>query len=108
VLTHGQPDSEWAWRFRLLRGDILIAQLRLSDVQPILGASLPGGHPFDRLRARQKYLEAKAQVSRGQLPDALETLTQALSSAPAEWDDVRMDAEVLGGQVRLRTRALVE
>src|SRR5580704_4254468 len=102
ALTRSQPDSVWAWRLRLLRGEILAAQLKLPEVLPLLSASLPGGSQFDRLRVRQKYLEAKTRVMEGQLPGALDTLDNAISPAPAEWDDVRLDVEVLGGQVRLR------
>jgi CHAT domain-containing protein/Tfp pilus assembly protein PilF len=102
ALTRRQPDSVWAWRLRLLRGEILVAQLKLPEVLPLLSASLPAGSQFDRLRVRQKYLEAKTQVTQGQLQGALDTLDNAISPAPAEWDDLRLDVEVLGGQVRLR------
>jgi CHAT domain-containing protein/tetratricopeptide (TPR) repeat protein len=63
---------------------------------------VPGGSEVDRLRGRQKYIEARTQVIRGQLQAALDTLDSAVSPAPAEWDDVRLDVEVFGGQVRLR------
>jgi CHAT domain-containing protein len=102
ALTRSQPDSVWAWRLRLLREEILVAQLRLPEVLPLLSVSLPGGSQFDRLRVRQKYIEARTQVIQGRLQGALDTMDNATSAAPAEWDDVRLDVEVLGGQVRLR------
>src|SRR5438309_3411021 len=78
ALIRSQPDSVWAWRLRLLRGEILVAQLRLPEVQPLLRASLPGGSQFDRLRVRQKYIEAKTQVSQGQIQGALDILDNAV------------------------------
>src|SRR6185503_18729624 len=58
-----RPDSEWAWTFRLLRGEILLLQRQPSEVLPLISAPLPAGQSFDRLRARQKYLEALVQRS---------------------------------------------
>jgi CHAT domain-containing protein/tetratricopeptide (TPR) repeat protein len=100
-LMRGEPDSELAWRFRLLRAEIEIARLNFPGALPLLSAPLPGGPRFDSLRAQQKYLEAKVLLARGQLPSALDALDKALRLAPSA-RDVRLDVEVLGGQIRMR------
>ena len=40
-----QADSEWSWRFRLLRGDILISGRNLSEVRALVHAALPPRPP---------------------------------------------------------------
>src|ERR1700730_8183668 len=100
-LTRGEPDSQQAWKFRLLRAEIDIARLKFEGALPFLSAPLPGGREFDALRARQKYLEAKILVARRQLPGALDALDKALQLAPPG-NDVRLDIEVVGGQVRMQ------
>jgi CHAT domain-containing protein len=100
-LMRGEPDSERAWKFRLLRAEIAIARLNFPEALPLLSAPLPGGPEFDSLRAQQQYLEAKVLLARGQLPSALDALDKALRLAPSA-RDVRLDAEVLGGQIRMR------
>jgi CHAT domain-containing protein len=106
-LTRGEPDSQQAWKFRLLRAEIDIARLKFEGALPFLSAPLPGGREFDALRARQKYLEAKILVARRQLPSALDALDKALQLAPPE-DNLRLDVEVVGGQVRLQLERWAE
>src|SRR4029079_7748885 len=67
-------DSEWAWTFRLLRGEILLQQRDPAHALSLIAATLPQGHTFDRLRARQKYLQALVQRSQNRFADALATL----------------------------------
>jgi tetratricopeptide (TPR) repeat protein len=100
-LTQRNPDSEWAWKFRLLRGEILLLQNQPSEVEAIVRAPMPAGAPFDPLRARQKYLEALLQRSRKQFADALATLDGAQRVAAAS-ADTQLDIAWLGGQIRLR------
>jgi len=94
------PDSTWPWTFRLLRAESLILQLNAKAARTDLTATLPPSAEFDSLRARQKYLQARAEVTEGRLQPALAILDDALRlpSAP----DVRFDLGVLAGQVRLR------
>ena len=70
-LALAQPDSEWAWTFRLLRGEILLLQRQPAEVAPLVSASLPAAPSFDRLRARQKYLEALLLRSQNRFADAI-------------------------------------
>jgi CHAT domain-containing protein len=107
ALVRGEPDSQQAWKFRLLRAEIEIARLNFAEALPVLSAPLPAGPEFDALRARQKYLEAKILVARRQLPGALDALDKALQLAPLA-RDVRLDVEVLGGQVRMRLERWAE
>jgi CHAT domain-containing protein len=101
ALLRGEPDSQQAWKIRLLRAEIEIARLNFAEALPLLSAPLPAGPEFDALRARQKYLEAKILVARRQLPGALDALDKALQLAPSA-RDVRLDVEVLGGQIGMR------
>src|SRR5258708_700057 len=61
TLMQSAPESEWAWKFRLLRAETLISQLKLSDVAPLFASPLPGNAAFDSLRARRTYLGALVQ-----------------------------------------------
>src|SRR6266849_3112436 len=98
-----QSQSERAWALRLLRVEILIAQLQLPEALSVLRLPIPAGGRFDPLRARQKYLEARTQMIQGHLTEALDTLDKALLIAPSA-RDVRFDVDVLAGQICLRTR----
>src|SRR6186997_2864075 len=59
-LSLAQPDTEWAWTFRLFGGEILLLQHQQpSEALPLVNAAVPSGTAFDGVRARQKYLEAR-------------------------------------------------
>ncbi|HMF94739.1 MAG TPA: CHAT domain-containing protein [Vicinamibacterales bacterium] len=100
-ITLAPQDSEWGWKFRLLRGEILLLQRQPADVLPVIDATLPDGPAFDRLRARQKFLEALVQRSQNRFADALVTLEGArrLSGGAR---DVQFDVAWLDGQLRMR------
>ena len=95
------PDSTWAWRFRFLRGEILLLQHQPTEVLPLVGAPLPEGPAFDPLRARQKYLEALVQRSQNRFVEALATLEAARRIAP-DVRDVQLDVAWLDGQLSMR------
>src|SRR3954471_12041491 len=95
------PDSEWAWTFRLLRGEILLQQRQPADALSLVAASLPQARTFDRLRARQKYLQALVQRSQNRFADALATLEAARQVTP-DAGDVQFDINWLDGQLRMR------
>jgi CHAT domain-containing protein/tetratricopeptide (TPR) repeat protein len=97
--TRDRPDSDTSWKLRLLLCEILISQLDLSGAARFLTVAIPAGPSFDALRARQKYLQGKAQVTEGKLAEALVSLDTATTSADGE---VQLDAEILAGQIRLR------
>jgi CHAT domain-containing protein len=94
-------DSAWAWTFRLYRGEVLVHRRHLDEVTPLLTAPLPEGAAFDPLRARRKYLAALVHVSQNAMPKALTALGEARALAP-EGSDVRLEIELLEGQVKLR------
>jgi CHAT domain-containing protein/Tfp pilus assembly protein PilF len=95
------PESIQTWTFKLLRAEVLLAKLDTQSAEPLLNAALPPHPSFAALRGRQAYLRARAQVLRGALQPALDTLGQATGMAP---DDrtLRLDTGVLAGQIRLR------
>ena len=105
-LALAQPDSEWAWTFRLLRGEILLLQRQPAEVVPLVSAALPAAPSFDRLRARQKYLEALLLRSQNRFADALATLETARRLAP-DARDVQFDIAWLDGQLRMRLGRVV-
>lgn len=96
-----RPQSEWYWKFRLLHGEILLLQHEPSDLDALVAAPLPPEPSYDALRARQKYLEALVQRSRGQFEPALRTLDAARRFAP-DVADVQFDVAWLDGQLRMR------
>jgi hypothetical protein len=95
------PDSAWAWKFRFMRGEILLLQHQPSEVLPLTSASLPADAAFTPLRARQKYLEALVQRSQNRFADAVATLGAARAIATDD-RDVQLDIAWLDGQLRMR------
>lgn len=96
-----EKGSIEAWKLELVRAEALIARLDAQGASPVLEAPTPSGPEFDTVRARQKYLQARVSVLRGRLDDALDLLDQSTALAPND-ETLWLDAEVLGGQVRLR------
>jgi CHAT domain-containing protein len=101
-LEQSQPDSPWAWTFRLFRGEILLLQQQRTEVPALITATVPAGEAFEAIRARQKYLQARLQLDENHLPDALATLESARRVAPAAAQDIRFDIDVLDGQLKMR------
>jgi CHAT domain-containing protein len=100
-LTERAPDSVAARRIQLLRAEVALARLEIPAALKDLESPLPAGDQFNRLRARQKYLQGQAQITRGQLQPALETLETAAAMAASD-PDLQLDIEVMGSQARLR------
>lgn len=96
-----KADSPLTWRLRLLRAEILIARAEIPAARPLLNAQLPSDPAFADVRARQKYVFAKAQVAQGSLKEALVTLADARGTTPPA-RDFAWDIAILEGQVRLR------
>src|SRR5215213_8884203 len=97
----GAPDSLRAHEARLLRVEILIGKPDLERANTLLQTPLPGGDAFAPLRARDQYLRARLQVARGRLADAL-TMAEGLSSLTADADGIRLDGDILAGQILFR------
>lgn len=100
ALAKAKPDSEAAWRLRLLRGEILLLQSQPAEVVPLVATPLPSDPRFDPLRAQQKYLEARLMVARNQLADAQRTLDAALRLGPAA--PLQLEISELAGQLEMR------
>jgi CHAT domain-containing protein/Tfp pilus assembly protein PilF len=94
-------QSDRAWRLRLLRAEILLAKPDLKNALAALEQPVPDDAALAALRARHRYLVARSEVVQGRLTDALQALDDVGRLAPDE-RDLQLDAEVLGGQVRLR------
>jgi CHAT domain-containing protein len=101
-LSLSQPDSEWAWTFRLFRGEILLLQHQPSEVGPLVSAALPASTPFESVRGRQKYLEARLLLTQNKLADALAALETARRHVGTESRDLLFDISWLDGQIRMR------
>jgi CHAT domain-containing protein len=96
------PASTWPWKLGLLKAEVLITELDLAAAQPLVEKPLPEGHAFDGLRARQRYLEARLQVARGSLQEALASLDRARLLVGKGEEETRLDIEELGGQIQFR------
>lgn len=94
-------DSEWAWTFRLYRGEILLLQHEPAGVATLVAAVPPAGTAFDAVRARQKYLEARLQLTQNRLNDALVSLQTARDLADGR-RELDLDIAWLDGQMRMR------
>jgi CHAT domain-containing protein len=99
-LTRLHSTDVWAWAFRLLRDESLILQLKTTDALADLAVELPRDAGFDSLRARQKYLQARANIAQGRLKEALDAVDAGRRTPSSR--DVRFDLDVLSGQIRLR------
>jgi CHAT domain-containing protein len=102
ALAGPQQDSEWSWRFRLLRGDILISERHLSEVRPLVDAPLPAAAGFDSLRAKQTFLAARMMLADRRFDEALTLARRVADLAPRDLQ-LRFDAEPLIGQILFQT-----
>jgi CHAT domain-containing protein len=102
ALAGPHQDSEWSWRFRLLRGDIQISGRNLTEANELVHATLPPGAAFDSLRARQTFLEARVLLADRRFADALSLAKRAPEIAPHD-QQLRFDVEPLVGQILFQT-----
>jgi CHAT domain-containing protein len=93
-----QGDSVWSWRFRLLRGDILISQQNLGEVRSLTHAPVPAGASFDSLRAQQALLDARLMIVDRRLDDALSLAKRVGEIAPRDLQ-IRFYADMHVGQI---------
>src|SRR5262249_26049123 len=98
--TRAQANSYAAWTLRLLRAESLVLQQKIADARAALDGAMPASPEFESLRARQKYVEARALIAEGRLRDALDRVEAARGLSANR--DVRFDLDVVGGQLRLR------
>jgi CHAT domain-containing protein/Tfp pilus assembly protein PilF len=101
ALAGPQQDSEWSWRLRLLRGDILISERNLGEVRALVHATLPPASS-DSLRAKQIFLEARVLLADRRFDEALSLAKHVAEVAPRD-QQLRFDAEPLAGQILFQT-----
>jgi hypothetical protein len=53
-LAARDPDGPWAWTFRLLDAEVLLAERRFPDVLALVSTPIPGGRALDPARAHQR------------------------------------------------------
>jgi CHAT domain-containing protein/Tfp pilus assembly protein PilF len=105
--TGAAPDTAWAWRFRLLRAELLISRSLLDEASTLLDTPVPAGSDLDAPRARQRLLLARVQVARGRLEPAVALLDEARALAPGD-KALAFDVEILASQIRFRTGRFAE
>jgi CHAT domain-containing protein len=91
---------------RLLRAEILLAKPDVAGASALLDASIPDGAEFQALQPRIRYVQARLEIARGQLKQALSTL-ESIDVFDHE-QDVDLDVGVLAGQALLRLGRLDE
>src|SRR5262249_46118588 len=91
--TRAQANSYAAWTLRLLRAESLVLQQKIADARAALDGAMPASPEFESLRARQKYVEARALIAEGRLRDALDTVEAARGLSANR--DVRFDLDVV-------------
>jgi CHAT domain-containing protein len=93
-----QGDSVWSWRFRLLRGDILISEQNLGEVRSLTDAVVPAGASFDSVRAQQALLDARLMIVDRRLDDGLSLAKRVGEIAPRDLQ-LRFYADMHVGQI---------
>jgi CHAT domain-containing protein/tetratricopeptide (TPR) repeat protein len=97
----GRAESSWSWRFRLLAAEAQILNRDFAIAEPAITGAVPLDRQFDSIRARQQFLRAKMNVSKGDLQSAKQALAEARRLASGD-RDVGLDIDELDGQVLMR------
>jgi CHAT domain-containing protein/tetratricopeptide (TPR) repeat protein len=96
--------APWDWQFRLLA-----AELRLTSGDDpakirVIGESPPTGAVYDSVRAREKYVQARAVYARHDYGGAIPLFQDAQKMAAAVSDrDVLLDSQLMEGSCLIRT-----
>ena len=102
ALTQDSPVSQFAFRFRLLKAEILILQGQVAAARLILELPIPDAMAYRALAARQRYLIGKALQVLKNSTEAVTMLEDARRLAEAASAvDVVADSEDLLGQINL-------
>lgn len=98
TITASQPDSEWAWRFKLLAAEIRLVGRELPDAAQLLDRSAPasaGGW----IAAKRRYLQGQLALLSGKPTEASAILDDAEQRAQgASTDDIALEIETMKGQ----------
>ncbi|MFZ0420142.1 MAG: CHAT domain-containing protein [Candidatus Sulfotelmatobacter sp.] len=70
-------DQEWAWRFRLLDGEILVSRGQGKDALPLLNSALPPHLARSELAVKQEMLRGSAYTLLRRTADAAQSLAVA-------------------------------
>lgn len=102
-LTRSTPDSVWAWRFTLLRSEVLLRRHELPEARELLKVEPPYGVAFDLLRAKRQFLRGFDYLTEGDRQAAADAMAQArrlLPSTPLS-EDLRLDIDGIDGAIDL-------
>lgn len=99
-------ETPAAYKLRLLRAEILLAKPDVAGAAALLDASMPDRPEFQALRPRFRYVQARLEIARGQVKQALATLESI--DEPNQEQHVDLDVGVLAGQALLRLGRLDE
>src|SRR5258708_29117215 len=71
ALAPSTANTEWSWKFRLLRSDVLLERGDTQSAFEQLSGAPPDGIAYQAVRGKHEYLLAKAQRDQGHLQEAL-------------------------------------
>ncbi|HXK03152.1 MAG TPA: CHAT domain-containing protein [Verrucomicrobiae bacterium] len=102
-LAEARKDQVYLWRFRLLRSEVMLYNLRAEEVLAYLSDPVPAGAAFRALAARKEMLEGQAHSILGHADQADRLLAGAHQAAEAAGaQDVAMEVEVIQGPILIR------
>ena len=93
-------ETPEAHQLRLLRAEILLAKPDVAGAAALLDDPIPLRPEFQVLQPRSRYVQARLEIARGQVKQALATL-ESIDELDRE-PDVDLDVAVLAGQALLR------
>lgn len=104
-----QTASLWRWRFRLLKAQLLLAQGKAKDANPLLQGDVPAIPEQRSLAARLALERGHAAYLRGDYPASRKFYNSALSSARAIGaDTIAAEALLRGAALSLRQGAMAD
>ena len=102
-LAARRGDTVREWRFRLLRGQILLNSRRAEEVLTDMSKSVPPGPGFANLAARKRMLEGQAESILGRAATADQYLEEAHRAAQTSSDkELVMEVEIRQGSILMQ------
>jgi CHAT domain-containing protein/Tfp pilus assembly protein PilF len=95
--------APWDWQFRLLAAELRLGSGDDPDTIEVIRATPPPGSVYDPVRARQKYVQARAVYARHDYQRAIPAFQEAERIASAVSDrDLLLDSELMEGACLIR------
>ena len=105
----GDPQSVWAWKFKLLSIEIKLVGRDVPDAAKALGEPPPRAAGFEWIAAKHRYLRGQLALLQGKPADATMLLDEAMQLADrVSADDVALDTGALKGQALMVQRRFGE